>query len=249
MPRKLPRKRAFARPISNASCRPTQRFTPRSSARTGPDGTCWQGSSAAAAQCATACENALAEERAANPLACAAPDLAAPAAPTIVITKSGAAYTGPTLDPGLDAASDCTDAPLEPNNTLATATDTTTDKNAAIVLDAVSPKLLQLAICPQGSQDQDWYKVSLPAGTVAMSAEIFYSIEYGDLDVAVQDANGGLVAADGTATNNGCVSAPAQPGTYYVFVAGAQNLAVNNYELRIRAYSSLKSCATITVAP
>jgi hypothetical protein len=73
-------------------------------------------------------------------------------------------------------------------------------------------------------------------------AELFYDITYGDLDVGVVDSSGRLLAVDGTAITNGCVTASVQKNTYYVVVAGANNVDANRYDLRIRTFSSAPAC-------
>ena len=170
------------------------------------------------------------------------PDLASM---PVTLPKSGPPYTGPHMDPGLDNAADCPDANLEPNDSPAEALTAPTPTP-----DQPTPKIIKLAICPVGNNpatglhDVDWYKVDLtsPSGAVTLQAEIFYDITFGDLDVAILDDAGSPISVDGTAVSNGCVAAAVTNRVYYVVVAGANNVDVNNYELLIRSFSTPQTC-------
>jgi hypothetical protein len=164
-------------------------------------------------------------------------DGASPVTP--LIPKFGPPYTGSHTDPGLNDATLCPDVDLEPNDDPGHARTVTAAQDAATV------KLIKLAICPSGpgptgGHDVDYYRVDADAGY--LMAELFYDITYGDLDVGVYDASGYLLASDGTAITNGCIVASVQKNTYYVVVAGANNVDSNNYELRIRTFSNAPTC-------
>lgn len=51
-----------------------------------------------------------------------------------------------------------------------------------------------------------------------------------------------MLAADGTATSNGCAAADIAPGVYYVVVIGAGNVDVNHYSLRVRSFTTPTAC-------
>jgi hypothetical protein len=175
---------------------------------------------------------------------CAAPD--APP-PPLHVAKTGAAYMGQRVDPGLTSASDCPAASLEPDDGTGGVAGQPVVVPAAP--DATTAKLTNLAICPTGpnaatgAHDVDWYRVDATAGgAVSLVAEVFYEITYGDLDVAIVDANGTHLAEDGTAQSNACAAATIGPGVYYVVVVGAGDTDVNHYELRVRTYSKPTGC-------
>ena len=177
----------------------------------------------------------------------------------IVIDKTGPSFMGQHSDPGLDTAAECPDESLEPNDGTAPPAGRPID--VAVTPDAMTAKLTKLAICPKGLSpathlhDVDYFRVDATSGAaVTLMAELFYEITYGDLDVGIFDANGTLLAADGTAMSNGCVTAPIGSGVYYVVVTGAGNVDVNNYELRVRSFTKPTSCpaaaaADMAVAP
>jgi hypothetical protein len=163
---------------------------------------------------------------------------------SITVPKSGPAYTGPHMDPGLNA--DCPDTDLEPNDLLSQAV------TAPLPIpDIPTSKITKLAICPQGpspwsgSHDIDVFKVDLTSfsGVLALKVELTYDIAYGDLDVAILDETGRALDTEGTAVSNAClVMAASRPSVYYVAVVGANNVDSNRYELRIRTFSQGATC-------
>lgn len=165
----------------------------------------------------------------------------------VLIPKSGPRWEGQHADPGLATADACPDESLEPND--GTAPSAGQPIAVAVTPDAMTAKLTKLAICPTGPNpathrhDVDYFRVDASAGgAVTLMVELFYDIDYGDLDVGILDAGGTLLAGDGTALSNGCVTAPIGPGVYYVVVAGAANLDVNHYELRVRSFTRPTTC-------
>ena len=119
--------------------------------------------------------------------------------------------------------------------------------------DVVTAKLTKMAICPKGANpaaptgrhDVDYFRVDVGTGVASVTAEIFYDITYGDLDVAVLDAGGTVVGSDGTAVSDGCASAPVSgAGTYFIVVVGANDVDVNRYDLRVRTFTKITTCAT-----
>ena len=166
-----------------------------------------------------------------------------------IVPKTGS-YSGPTLDPGLSDGAKCPDIALEPNDSIANAIPSL-NTSLNLVVDANSPKLQNLAICPTGNNpkanghDSDYYEfdVSTP---VYVLVEINYDVKYGDLDVGIFSADGTLVAYDGSATSNGCIAPPSQlpAGKYYVGIGGANNKDSNRYDLRIRFFSMAKTCTS-----
>lgn len=159
----------------------------------------------------------------------------------VSIPKSGS-YTGPRKDAQLNSSEDCPDNALEPNDEFGSAT------VAPVPMpDSQTPKIIKLAICPLGKKpgDIDFYKVDL-SGVAASSLNLFtelsYDVSYGDLDVGIFDSAGMLLASDGSAVSNGCVSSSVSSGVYYVGVVGASAMDVNRYELHIRTFSSPRSC-------
>jgi hypothetical protein len=160
------------------------------------------------------------------------------------IPKSGPPYTGGHTDPGLNSLSDCPDANLEPDDSPSTALSFTPTP------DMPTAKIIKLAICPVGNNpatgqhDQDWYKVDLSGGPTGLTleAEVFYDISLGDLDIAITDAAGNIVVADGTAVANGCVAAQVTNNVFYVVVTGANNVDVAPYELLIRSFTTAQTC-------
>lgn len=165
----------------------------------------------------------------------------------IVVDKTGAAYTGQHTDPGLALPSDCPDEALEPNDgPLPPAGEPI---NVKVVPDTNTAKVTKMAICPKGpnaathNHDVDYFRVDASAGgAVSLMAEVYYDITYGDLDVAIVDAAGDQLAADGSATSNACAAASIGPGVYYVVVVGAGGVDVNNYDLRVRTFTHPTSC-------
>lgn len=156
------------------------------------------------------------------------------------IPKTGAAYNGAKQDPGLDTAADCTDAPLESNNSPSNATDI----SSSVAINGGGSWIQMQAICPAGKKDVDFFLVdtsAAPQSTIYLKAEIQYDIQFGDLDVAIVDNEGSIMASDGTAKTNGCTVANIGNGKFYVGVVGADG-AVNNYQVRVRAYSTPQSC-------
>ena len=154
----------------------------------------------------------------------------------VMIPKSGPPYTGSHTDPGLTDPSQCPDVGVEPNDS---------PDNHPIAFtptpNVQTPKITKMAICPSG--DQDWYEIdNLNGSALYLSAELFYDITFGDLDVAIVDSSGKIVAYDGTSVSDGCTTVPISTGTYYVLVAGANNIDVNNYELLIRSWTAPHPC-------
>ena len=164
------------------------------------------------------------------------PDLGHAPAFIPVIPKTGTPYTGPTSDPKLSTPQSCPDTTLEPNNTISTATDVQATVDAANAF-----KLVRLSICPVGAGDLDMFHVTSTRPGTTLMAEIFYDISYGDLDVAILDSSGAIIASDGSTNSNGCITSPLGVGEYYVAVAGANN-AVNRYDARIRLFSQPQFC-------
>ena len=168
--------------------------------------------------------------------------------PPVRIDKSGPAYTGQHTDPGLATTADCPDESLEPNDGP-----TLPDGKPVLVsvtADTVSAKLTKMAICPKGvnpatqRHDVDFYRVDVGAGVATIMGEVFYDITYGDLDVGILDAGGTLIGSDGTATSNACATGTVSgPGTYFVVVTGANDVDVNRYDVRVRTFTKLTSCA------
>jgi hypothetical protein len=164
---------------------------------------------------------------------------------TVDIPKTGM-YNGIKNDPRLNSATDCPDTRLEPNDSIdraLQAPDPTPD--------GMVPKIVMMSICPAGKKDVDWFLVDLtdttkfPQSTLSMLAQIFYDVSYGDLDVGIFDANGRLLASDGSAISNGCASFSVNPGAkYYVAVAGANLTDVNRYDLHIRTFTASRTCTT-----
>jgi hypothetical protein len=149
------------------------------------------------------------------------------------IPKTGPAYTGPMMDPMLSPSA-LPDGTLEPNDDAATAITFSAPPDAATF------KIVQMAIAPPG--DQDWYRIDASVSGLTLKANLFYDITYGDLDVAILDAQGNPLASDGTAVSNGCVAALVALGPSYVVVAGANNTAVNRYEIHIQSFSTPHTC-------
>jgi len=167
------------------------------------------------------------------------PDLGSPALPSpafIDIPKSGPAYTGTVNDPKLSQASDCPDSQLEPNDALDDA------KDFPLSVDSYTPKLVRLAICPFGNNDVDVFRIAVASSGATLMAEIFYDISYGDLDVAILDDTGAIVASDGTSVSNGCATTTTAVAVYYVVVTGANHSAVNRYNAHFRLLSTPLAC-------
>ena len=168
--------------------------------------------------------------------------------PPIRVEKTGDVYTGPHTDPGLDTTADCPDESLEPNDGA-----TLPDGKPVLVMappDVVTAKLTKMAICPKGlnaatkRHDVDYFRVDVGAGVATIMAEVFYDITFGDLDVAIVDGGGTVLGSDGTAATNACATGPVSgAGTYFVVVVGANDVDVNRYDLRVRTFSKITTCA------
>jgi hypothetical protein len=176
------------------------------------------------------------------------PDLGPAPSRPVSIPKTGPAYAGQTADPGLNNLTNCPDADLEPNDGPDPAGQPV--KVPSLRPDMPAPKIVNLAICPAGPSpftgvhDVDYFKVDasgLP-DFLTLKAEVFYDIMYGDLDIAILDSLGNLLASDGTAVTNGCTTALISSGIYYVVVAGANNTGTNRYELRTQAFTTAQTC-------
>lgn len=171
--------------------------------------------------------------------------------PPVRVEKTGPAYMGQHTDPGLATTADCSDESLEPNDGA-----TLPDGKPVLVMappDVVTAKLTKMAICPKGANpaaptgrhDVDYFRVDVGTNAATVMAEVFYDITYGDLDVAILDAGGTVVGSDGTAVSNACATAPVMgAGTYFIVVVGANDVDVNSYDLRVRTFSKITSCAT-----
>jgi hypothetical protein len=168
--------------------------------------------------------------------------------PVVHIDKTGPAWAGQHTDPGLATTGDCPDESLEPND--GPAPPAGQPIVVSLVPDTVTARLTKMAICPKGPNppaltkrhDSDWYRVEVPATVKTIMAELFYDIVYGDIDVGIVDASGVLLAADGTAQSNACVTASVSAGVYYVVAVGAYDLDVNNYDIRVRAFTHDTAC-------
>lgn len=167
----------------------------------------------------------------------------------VIIPKTGSPYNGVRIEPTFASEADCPDNGVEPNDTLV---------RAVIGLDPVpdvdQPKTPTFAICPKaarsqtGLHDQDLFQIDTTKYgnlTLTMMADVSYDIVGGDLDVAILNNTGGIVASDGSAVPNGCITATVSPGVYYVAVVGAQQSDINNYQLRIRTFTTPVACGDI----
>lgn len=157
-------------------------------------------------------------------------------------------YTGTRIDPILDTLQDCPDTGLEPNDG-----DQSPISPPVPTPDATIPRVTRMSICPKGNRpetgrhDVDYFKIDtnpFEKTSLTVVAEVFYDVAYGDIDVGVFDETGRMLAADGSAITNGCTAASIGKGVYYVVVAGANNMDVNRYDLRIRTFSSSRTCPT-----
>jgi hypothetical protein len=175
------------------------------------------------------------------------------AALALSIPKGGAVYQGNHLDPMLDDPAGCPDKSLEPNDTPSTAV-----TGVMAPPDVLNPKLINLAICPKGNNpftqqhDVDFYQVDLtsaPSSALTLKAELFYDIQYGDLDLGIFDASGHPIATDGSAVSNGCVVTAVGAAKYYVVVVGANNTDSNRYELRVRTFTMANNPAASCSPP
>jgi hypothetical protein len=164
---------------------------------------------------------------------------AQPAGSLMPPPKTGS-YTGPMMNPQLDTEADCTDAELEPNDVIATATDLSP---LHLMLDGAAGALQDLAICPtgpnplaNGGHDVDVYQLTLSQSGNAL-VQITYDVELGDLDLGLYNSEGALLVGDGTAVSDGCVVSTLTAGTYFIGVFGANDSDSNRYKMSI-AYSS-----------
>jgi hypothetical protein len=202
----------------------------------GPGSTCWTSDATIHEQCRHACAQSL-EQTQELVGGCADVGGGGGAGGTAMgkatdIDKTGS-YDGPKSDPMLSSPAACPDGAIEPNDALTTALG-----GPALTLDAPTTKIVQLSICPAAKGDIDYFRVTAPSAGF-IQADLFYDIEFGDLDLAILDDKGTQLAADGSAVSNGCTSAPASANrSYFVIVKGAAAGVANRYELRIRLRSS-----------
>ena len=161
-----------------------------------------------------------------------------------LIPKQGTPYTGLHTDPGLNIPEMmCPDFSLEPNDTQPTALEA-----PPALPDQPTPKVTKMAICPTGpsqftgNHDVDFFHLNVPQPSTNLKVDLFYDITFGDLDVGVFDAGGNLIAYDGTAVTNGCVTKQVTQGDYYVAVVGANNVDVNRYDIRMATFSTAQTC-------
>jgi hypothetical protein len=186
-----------------------------------------------------------------------APDMTGVSSSLVTIPKTGT-YTGLKQDPGLDSLLNCPDYSTDPSMSVEPNDSPDHASYAGMIKpDAPTLKITSVAICPKGASpltgahDVDYYKVDLTnVGPVSsLMAEVFYQVSHGDIDVAVLDKTGNIIASDGSAVDNGCASASVKNDVYYVAVAGANNLDSNVYQLGIRSFSLPKSCdATVSTS-
>ncbi len=111
----------------------------------------------------------------------------------------------------------------------------------ALPLDAVGPA----AICGDGFDDHDFYKIAIPAGTATMSIQIsFINSATGDLDLYFYDAAGTQLSLSvGTMDNEqvtcpgaspACnLASPIPEGDYVFEVRGALPGTQNRYDIGI----------------
>lgn len=131
------------------------------------------------------------------------------------IAKTGS-YSGTTVAAGIPPCQE-----KENHSSFAKAVDVGTNTG----------KMKDWEICPAGNTDLFRFVVS-PGNCARIS--LYYSINKGDLDLAIYDSNQmptQYVDNDFT-HNNACVTLNSS-GTYYALVAGAYNMAVNDYEMQI----------------
>ncbi len=167
----------------------------------------------------------------------------------VTITKTGSPYSGPTQMLNWTDASMCPDEAEEPND----GPDPYGQPLTWIpkVDNPTPPTIAGKAICPTGpnpatsNHDVDFYKIdetNAPAA-VTLVANVTYDIQYGDLDIAVYDSKLNQLIADGTAVSNGCVATTLNPGqVYYVVVAGANNMDINNFSIQMATWSTPHAC-------
>jgi hypothetical protein len=158
-----------------------------------------------------------------------------PPPPPLAIPKSGV-YPNTTTKPANIDDSSCADKSLEPNDTIAQATQG---------FDNMVPPSSSV-ICPTG--DIDVYKID----TIGQFAkvEVKYQIAQGDLAVGIFDQNGTLLVSDPNfMVNNACVTyskSSSQP--LYAVVLGAKNkngtTDENNYTITITKSPTVMTCGT-----
>lgn len=152
-----------------------------------------------------------------------------------------------SLDAMLSDASDCPDEALEPNDGPSAKPPFGPPIAIDVEVDMPGPRLQGLAICPNGVNpatgyhDSDYFEIDLKAPATIV-AELTYDIRYGDLDLALVDGTGKVLASDGTAVSNACVMQALAAGTYYAVVVGANASDVNRYGLDVRALTMGAAC-------
>jgi hypothetical protein len=179
--------------------------------------------------------------------------------PGIHIEKA-VSYTGMRSPAGLDTVDECPDyivsPSIEPNDGINMG-----PVRLSYKLDMEPTRAPGLAICPvgnapwSGAHDVDYYKVDtskeMDAGhsMLTLKAEIDYDIQYGDLDIAVLDATGGVLNEDGSAMSGGCSAAQITPGVNYIVVVGAGDVDVNRYTLKVKVSTTPENCFQVPEMP
>lgn len=118
----------------------------------------------------------------------------------------------------------------EPNETAATA--------SALALTDVGPA----AICPMGgTEDLDFYKITLPANSTVAFKITFVNSTTGDLDLRILDAQGTQLSASRGFDNDEEITCPAASplcpslaaGDYLLEVLGSNPSMANRYDITI----------------
>ncbi|HLL25903.1 MAG TPA: PPC domain-containing protein [Kofleriaceae bacterium] len=99
------------------------------------------------------------------------------------------------------------------------------------------------AVCPKmaGVDDRDFYKVSVPANTLAKFQITYGFSATGDLDLQLTDAQGSILASSRGFANTETITCPGAsppcaalaPGDYWLEVFPAQPGMANRYELAL----------------
>jgi len=137
---------------------------------------------------------------------------------TIFVLVSGANETGAEYD--LTWSFGTVDS-YEDNDTTANATDLTSDEG----------KLLSESMGYATQGDSDFYRVTLPANSLVLNVDVFFSHNLGNIDVNIHDSIPSVIASADSITDNETLSAPVDPagGDYFIEVTGANT--GNHYDL------------------
>lgn len=103
-----------------------------------------------------------------------------------------------------DAALDAPDAPYNDTECAYKEPNDTFDAAAMIATTDTGPA----AICPGSTEDHDFYKFTVPAGTTSVVVTVTFDEKIGDLDLRLYDSSATVIAQSRGFTNSEVITCP-----------------------------------------